>query len=70
MDISFNKTISNLGIASIVILEFPSLKQIYHDYLEINCDKPYISGYLAFREITHLKILIDKIKLNHKNIMP
>lgn len=58
MDISFVKDREDDACATLVILEFPSLKVVYEAHDRVTMEYPYIAGYLAFREV-----LIDTIIL-------
>lgn len=37
--------------ASLVVLEFPSLETVYEAYERVTMSFPYVSGFLAFREV-------------------
>jgi deoxyribonuclease V len=52
-DISFNKYETTV-YAGIIILSFPDLKPIAHSLVKTEVAFPYISGYLAFREVPAL----------------
>ena len=62
VDISFDKDNNQIGIVCLSILEWPSLKTIHDEYQQIQTNVPYISGYLAFREIEHIERMIDKLR--------
>ncbi|KAI8889941.1 endonuclease V [Backusella circina FSU 941] len=51
-------------------MSFPDLKIIYQDYLETKLYLPYISGYLAFREVEPLMTLITRLKQSKPEIYP
>lgn len=69
VDISFKKN-SNLSCAGLVILDYPSLKLVYEDYIIDDIDVPYISGFLAFREVKYYQILINRLKKKEIKYMP
>lgn len=51
VDISFVKGSHENACASLVVLEFPSLETVYEAYERVTMGYPYISGFLAFREV-------------------
>lgn len=51
VDISFVKGSHENACASLVVLEFPSLETVYETYERVTMGYPYISGFLAFREV-------------------
>lgn len=51
VDISFVKGSHENACASLVVLEFPSLETVYEAYQTVTMGYPYISGFLAFREV-------------------
>uniref|UniRef100_A0A7S2RKM7 Endonuclease V n=2 Tax=Mucochytrium quahogii TaxID=96639 RepID=A0A7S2RKM7_9STRA len=61
VDISFVKD-SNRACASLVVTSYPSLELVYSDYEAVEMTEPYISGFLAFREVTFLVKLFDRLK--------
>jgi deoxyinosine 3'endonuclease (endonuclease V) len=69
MDISFIKN-SNYACASLIVMEYPSMKVLYEDYEIVYLDKPYIPGFLAFREVPGLILLIDKLEKERPELMP
>ena len=60
VDISADKNNENRAVASLVILNFSDLQEIHVDLEEVTLDYPYVPGFLAFREVPHLKRLIDR----------
>eukprot|EP00760_Papus_ankaliazontas_P028498 PhM_4_TR3747/c0_g1_i2/m.19099/K21813/ENDOV; endonuclease V len=52
-DISFVKE-SNTAVACVVALSFPDMQLIDSEMLTVELEVPYISGYLAFREVNPL----------------
>ena len=50
-DISLSKEedFKELAIASMCVMEFPSLKVVYEQHIERDNDVPYCPGFLAFK---------------------
>ena len=68
-DVSFlndNGDNFNTGYATIVILEFPSLKMVHSKSKFFTTDVPYKSGYLSFREYPILLELLNELQLENK----
>jgi deoxyinosine 3'endonuclease (endonuclease V) len=70
-DVSFIKSNNSnldgtIGFASIVILEYPSLKMIYNKSSPFKTDIPYKSGYLSFREYPIILELLNELKNENK----
>ena len=61
VDISFNKKDPSFACAYITIIETHSHKILYEDHLSTRLTIPYVSGFLAFREVPHYAKLIDRI---------
>lgn len=51
LDISFVKGTSENACATLVVLDFPSLETVYEAHERVTLAHPYISGFLAFREV-------------------
>jgi deoxyinosine 3'endonuclease (endonuclease V) len=60
VDISADKHNPNRAFASLVIQSFPDFENLHVEVEEVTLDYPYVPGFLAFREVPHLKRLIDK----------
>jgi deoxyinosine 3'endonuclease (endonuclease V) len=69
VDISFVKG-TNKALSAFIVMAFPSFIIVHQDYRIVEMTKPYISGFLAFREVEHLKILVDHLKLTKPEIFP
>ncbi|EGG21116.1 putative endonuclease V [Cavenderia fasciculata] len=69
-DISFAKGNKIDACASIVVMEYPSLKVVYESYKMIKLTQPYIAGYLAMREVDHLVALWQSLKRTHPQFTP
>lgn len=66
VDISFGK--GNAAVAVYVVVEENTV--VYQDSLSFELSQPYVSSYLAFREIDPLEKLIARQKLNRPDITP
>lgn len=56
VDISFVKGSHENACASLVVLDFPSLETVYEAHERVTMGYPYISGFLAFREVQKIDI--------------
>ncbi|GAM21555.1 hypothetical protein SAMD00019534_047300, partial [Acytostelium subglobosum LB1] len=70
VDISFAKNNKIDACASLVVIEYPSLKVVYESYKMVKLTQPYIAGYLAFREAPHLMPLWEDLKRLHPQFIP
>ncbi|EGG24800.1 endonuclease V [Cavenderia fasciculata] len=70
VDISFVKDNDEDACASLIILEYPSLKVVHKEMEFVKLDLPYIPGFLAFRECPSLTRLIDRVKTQHPRFYP
>ena len=61
IDISFVKN-TDLAVASLCILSFPELKVIHKIMRHVRMTEPYISGFLAFREVPLIAPLIEEAR--------
>jgi len=43
---------------------------LYEHYAEVTLVHPYISGFLAFREVPHLMVLVNQLKQTHPHLVP
>jgi len=69
MDISASKHIGNISISALVVYD-RNLKIVYEDYQLVGMKEPYISGFLAFREVNHLVNLYNGLKKNAPKYRP
>eukprot|EP00468_Gymnochlora_sp_CCMP2014_P007064 CAMPEP_0167748316 /NCGR_PEP_ID=MMETSP0110_2-20121227/4772_1 /TAXON_ID=629695 /ORGANISM="Gymnochlora sp., Strain CCMP2014" /LENGTH=261 /DNA_ID=CAMNT_0007633321 /DNA_START=47 /DNA_END=829 /DNA_ORIENTATION=- len=69
VDISFFKG-TNRAVASLVVMNFPSLKVVYEAYSAVEMKYPYIAGYLAFREVPGLVALFKELKAKKPELWP
>jgi len=70
VDISFIKDNNIDACACIVVLEYPSLDVVYKKCKMVKLTQPYISGFLAFREVDFIKELYDELVKNSPNFKP
>lgn len=70
VDISFVKENEEDACASLVVLSYPDFKVIYQRFEMVKLDLPYISGFLAFREVPFLVKLIEELRTNNPNLLP
>jgi hypothetical protein len=56
LDISFVPDNETLAVASVVVVELPSLRQVAQIDMEVTLTEPYIPGFLAFREVSLRRI--------------
>jgi endonuclease V len=68
--VSFFKDNTVDAVASLVVLQIPTLEVVYEDYQIVQLTQPYISGFLAFREVDHLVALINQLRTNHPEFLP
>ena len=67
VDISKGAIDEDMACAGLVILEYPSLKQVCHKFKMVRYNKPYIPGFLAFREVDFLIDIINELKNDQHN---
>ncbi|KAI8072818.1 endonuclease V [Gongronella butleri] len=70
VDLSFPENDQEHAIACVVILEYPSMKVVYTDYLTTRLYLPYIAGFLAFREVEPLQKLLEHVRATKPEIYP
>ena len=58
LDIGFVKNDPIKAAVGIVILEYPSLKKVYSNFINVEMGMDYISGFLAFREVPHYQRIL------------
>ena len=68
VDISFYKDNPNIACACLIILSFPDLKIVYQKCEMVELHLPYIPSFLAFREVEHLKKLVDELVKEKPNL--
>lgn len=70
VDVSFFKENNTEACAMLVVLEFPSMRVLYKDKEMVELKMPYISGFLAFREIPSVLALFNRLLENHPELRP
>lgn len=68
VDISFGVDPNACG--HITVLDFKTLNVVYEDYLNVVLSVPYVSGFLAFREVPVYVALLDKLKQTKPEYYP
>lgn len=67
VDISFSESNPDDACVCVVIFDFDDpKKKIYEKTQKVTMTEPYKAGFLAFREVGHIKALIDTIPGNFK----
>lgn len=69
IDISF-ATDPNIAYGAIVVLTYPDMKLAYETYEKVTIDQPYVSGFLAFREVPHLVTLFRRLEAERPDLRP
>ena len=69
MDISFSKKDPSYAVSALIICN-SDLKCIYEKYKLVKMTEPYVPGFLAFREVNHLKSLLDSLKKESPDKFP
>ena len=70
LDISFAKEDEETACATIVVIEYPSLKVVLEHSEMVQMEFPYVSGFLGFREIPHLINLVEKVCKENPEFKP
>lgn len=70
MDISFVKGDPVTACACFVVLTFPALDVVYQRCKIVQLTAPYISGFLAFREVPALQALMDELRYEAPHLLP
>ena len=70
VDISHGSIDEDVACAGIVVLEYPSLKEVYRKLKLMRYTKPYIAGFLAFREVDFLLDVINEMKNENSKFLP
>lgn len=69
VDISFLKGSNEHACASMVVLLYPSMQVVYEAFSYVALPAPYISGFLAFREVPALSKLYQDLMLRCPGII-
>lgn len=67
---SFVKGDSVSACASLVVLNYPELEVVYEESRMISLTAPYISGFLAFREVSFLVDAVRRLQEKEPSLMP
>ncbi|XP_059988780.1 endonuclease V isoform X10 [Lagenorhynchus albirostris] len=70
MDVSFVKGDSVSACASLVVLSYPELEVMYEDCRMVSLTAPYVSGFLAFREVPFLVDAVQQLREKEPRLMP
>lgn len=71
LDISFETTDpSTRGVACLVVLSYEDLKVVYESFEQVDMQYPYLSGFLAFREVSSYQILIERVRRESPHFAP
>ncbi|KAG5182445.1 endonuclease V-domain-containing protein [Tribonema minus] len=70
VDISFTKNSSDNACASLVVLSFPELIVVHQLHARVTMTLPYISGFLAFREVEHIAALVERLRAERPDLLP
>ncbi|KAL7311150.1 hypothetical protein PS15m_008946 [Mucor circinelloides] len=70
VDLSFPLGDHENAVACLVVMRMPDLQIVYKEFLQTKLHLPYISGYLAFREVEPLMELIQQLKTNKPDLYP
>ncbi|XP_036053495.1 endonuclease V isoform X2 [Onychomys torridus] len=70
VDVSFINGDSDRACASLVVLSYPELEVVYEDSHMVRLKAPYVSGFLAFREVPFLVELVQRLQEKEPGFMP
>ncbi|XP_016061763.1 PREDICTED: endonuclease V [Miniopterus natalensis] len=70
VDVSFVKGDSVRACASLVVLSYPELQVVYEDCRMVSLTAPYLSGFLAFREVPFLVDAVRRLQEKEPSLMP
>ncbi|XP_036197752.1 endonuclease V isoform X5 [Myotis myotis] len=70
VDVSFVKGDSVSACASLVVLSYPELEVLYEDSRLVHLTAPYLSGFLAFREVPFLVGAVQRLQEKEPSLMP
>ncbi|XP_023067380.1 endonuclease V isoform X3 [Piliocolobus tephrosceles] len=70
VDVSFVKGDSVRACASLVVLSYPELEVLYEESRMVSLTAPYVSGFLAFREVPFLLELVQQLREKEPGLMP
>jgi deoxyinosine 3'endonuclease (endonuclease V) len=70
VDISFVGNESDIACAALVVLEYPSMREVYSRYRIVRLQHPYVSGFLAFREVPFRVELVEELRRAQPELIP
>ncbi|XP_051037671.1 endonuclease V isoform X2 [Phodopus roborovskii] len=70
VDVSFVRGDDSRACASLVVLSFPELQVVYEDSHLVRLKAPYVSGFLAFREVPFLVELVQRLQEKEPGLTP
>ena len=70
VDISFVKDNDTDACAAYIIMSYPELKVVDVNLEMVKLTEKYIPGFLAFREVEHLKKIINRVSLSKPELKP
>ncbi|KAM8787138.1 endonuclease V isoform 3-T3 [Rhynchonycteris naso] len=70
LDVSFVKSDGVRACASLVVLSYPDLEVVYEDCCIVSLTAPYLSGFLAFREVPFLVDAVRRLQEKKPSLMP
>ncbi|XP_072795892.1 endonuclease V isoform X2 [Vicugna pacos] len=70
VDVSFVKGDSVGACASLVVLSYPELEVVYEDCRMVSLTAPYVSGFLAFREVFFMVDAVRRLREKEPHLVP
>ncbi|XP_048223288.1 endonuclease V [Perognathus longimembris pacificus] len=70
VDVSFVKGDSARACATLVVLSYPELEVVHEESRMVSLTAPYISGFLAFREVPSLVDLVQRLRETEPGLLP
>lgn len=70
VDISFVKDDPYVACSGLVLMTFPEMKVVFEDFRAVRLNVPYVPGYLAFREVEHIQVLLQDLREKQPHLFP
>ncbi|NXC37808.1 ENDOV Endonuclease, partial [Penelope pileata] len=70
VDLSYVRGSDCSACASLVVLSFPGLEVLYEDCQMVTVSAPYVSGFLAFREVPFLVEAVQRLQQEQPGLKP
>ncbi|KAM6164697.1 endonuclease V [Rhynchocyon petersi] len=70
VDVSFVKGDTVNACASLVVLSYPELEVVYEECRMVSLTAPYVSGFLAFREVPFLLDAVQRLQDREPGLVP